>query len=349
MFRTCSLLTLLLSSLLPTSQATLLPLRFQKPPITLTETTNVAIANQTSISISNPNNELSVYFTNPGASIPAAELHHTLFVASARVQNYLPQHADARVADDFFEVNTPFPETGDSVSVFVYVYGHGLTWLQLSRVLMILQQYMLGMGPGHPAGHHQQLDFYVQSAFGNEVAHGAVGFVPGARAAAKRNPITTTLQLPQTNFSAPSILALPIIFNIPKTNLDLKITFLGPPIPESTVLDTIEEAYTDVILNHTDIDSPMPANRPYSYNATSGRWPRLSSTEILISKYAGKRVSWGLVCILIYGLRDFMRETKHFNVMMFELDDGKEGRVLHGDVLYSPAAKPPSIGELKLE
>ncbi len=199
-------------------------------------------------------------------------------------------------------------------------------------------------------GHHQQLEFYVQVALVYEVAHGVVGFVPGAPAVAKRNPITTaTLQLPQTNFSALSILALPIIFNIPKTNLDLRITSLGLPIPESIVLDTIEEAYTDVILNHTDIDSPMPANRPYSFNVTSGRLPRLSSTEIRISKYPGKRVSWGLVCILIYGLRDFMRETKHFNAMSFELDDGKEGRVLHGDVLYSPAAKPPSVGELRLE
>ena len=309
----------------------------------------MAIANQTNISLSNPDNELSVYFTHLDASIPAAELHDTIFVASARVQNYLPQHADAQIANDFFRVNIPFPATGDSVSISVYTYGHGLTWLQLSRVLMIVQQYMLGMGPGHPAGHHQELEFYVQFVLGDEVAHGVVGIVPGARAVAKRNSITTTLQLPRTNFSALSILTLPIIFNIPRTNLDLFITFLGLPIPESTILDTIEEAFTDVILSHTDTDSPMPANQPYSFNATFGRLPRVSSTQILISQYPGKRVSWAVVCILIYGLRDFMRETKHFNVMSFEVDEGGMGRIVHGHVLYSPAAEPPSIGELELE
>lgn len=335
------------ASLLPTAQAASLPLPFHNAPITLTETTNLTIANHASISFPNPSNGLSLFFTNLGASIPAAELLRTLSVASARVQDHLPHHANAPIADDYFEANALCPKTGDNVSISVYVFGYGLSWLQLSHVLMILQQYMLGMGPGDPDAHHQQLEFYVHLVGGVEVAHGVVGFTPGARAVEKRDLITATLQLPHANLSSLNTLALPIIFNIPKTNLDLNITSLGLPIPESLVLTTIEEAFTDIMVNHTDIDSPMPANRPYSFNTSFGHWPRLSTTEIMIRPYPRKLVSWGLVCILIYGLRDFMRETEHFNAMSFELNDGGLGRIAHGKVLYEPAAEPPSTKGLQ--
>ncbi|KAL9074331.1 MAG: hypothetical protein Q9161_002317 [Pseudevernia consocians] len=333
-------------SLSPTAQPTSLPLPFHNAPSAFTETTRLRIANQASISFPNPSNGLSLLFTNSGASIPPAELLRTLSVASARVQDYLPLHANAPIANDYFEANASSPETGDNVSISIDVFGYGLSWLQLSHVLTILQQYMLGTGPDHADAHDQQLEFLVQLVGGVEVALGTVGYTSGARAVGKRDSITAPLQLPHANSSSPNPLALPIIFNIPNTNLDLHITSLGLPIPESIALTTIEEAYTDIILNHTDIDAPMPGNQPYSFNASFGRWFHFSTTEITIRPYRRKQVSWGVVCILIYGLRDFMRETARFNAMSFELNDARLGRMAQGKLLYEPAA---STGGLKTE
>lgn len=329
-----------------TAQAPSPSLPLQSAAITLGGTTKLKIANHTVVSLVNPGNEISLFFSEFGDPIPADELCHTLSVASVRVQAYLPRYADDPISDSFFEETIPFPATRDSVSLCVYAYGHGLSWLQLSQGLTILQEYMLGIGPGHPHAHSQQLDFYVQIAAGTEVAHGVVGFAPGARTVAKRNLMT--LQLPPVNFSSPSILTRPIIFNIPKTNLDLTITSLGPLIPQTTILDTIESAFTEIVLNHTDIDSPMPAHQPFSFTATSGKSSQLYETVIMIFPDFGERMSWGLVCILIYGLKDFMIETDHFNAVNFEINDGRLGRIGYGDVLYGPSAAETASAE-KLE
>lgn len=332
-----------------TVQAASLPLPFQHAPITLTETKNLTIANHASVPFTNPSNELSLIFVNPGISIPASELRHTLGAASADVQNYLPHYAYSPISDGSFEKNISFPETKDSVSISVYSYGFGLSWLQLSQVLMLTQQYMLGMGPGHPDTHCQQLDFYVQVTAAIEIAHGVVKFAPGARAVAKRNLITTTLQQQHANFSSPNTPTLPIIFNIAKTNLALNIISLGVPIPPSTVLITIESAFTDVVLHHTDMDSPIPAHQPFSFNETSGKRAELFTTVIRIAPYPGKQISWGLLCILLYGLRDFMSETEHFNVVNFEVNDARAGRLGSGDVQYLPTvAETASTARLRM-
>lgn len=342
------LLFLLQVSQFSTAQAASPPLPFQSTPITLSETTNLKIANRTGVSLANPSNEISLFFTDLGDPIPADELRHTLSAASARAQAYLPRYANEPISDSFFNTTISFPGTGDSVSLAVYAYGYGLSWLQLSQGLMILQEYMLGIGSGHPHAHCQRLEFYVQKTAGIEVAHGVVEFAPGARAVAKRDSIT--LQLPHANSSSQSSLTLPIIFNIPKTDLDLIITSLGRPIPQTTVLDTIESAFTEIILNHTDIDSLIPSHQPFSFKALSGKTSQLFETEILIFPDFGERMSWGLVCILIYGLRDCMLETEHFNVVSFEINSGRVGRIGYGDLVYGPAAAETASAErLKLE
>lgn len=340
MFCICSLLLFLQVSLFPITQAASLPLPSPNVPITLTGTTGLTLANHAGIPLTNPSNELTLFFTNPGGPIPAAELRHTLSVATARVQDYLPHHANEPITSSFFETNISFPETGDGVYTSVHAFGFGLSWVQLSHTLMILQQYMLGMGPGNPDTHYQQLDFYVQPSAGGEVAYGVVEFTPGARAVAKRNLITTTLRLPHANSSSLSTVTLPIIFNIPSTNLDLNITSLGLPIPKDVILDTIESAFTEIIQEHTDIDAPIPL-RPYSFTDITGKPPHEFKTEILVASYPGKRISWGLLCILIYGLRDFMSQTEHFNSLAFEIEDAKEGIIGHGDVFYWPAGERP--------
>ncbi|KAL9124827.1 MAG: hypothetical protein Q9175_008171 [Cornicularia normoerica] len=340
------LLSFLQISLSLAAQAASLQLLFRNTTITLTGTTT--IENTASISFPNPSNELSVIFVDAGDSIPADELRHTLSVASAIVQDYLPRHAYQPISNSFFEKNISFPETEDSVCVSVYAYGHGLSWMQLSHVLMILRAHMLGTGPGHPLAHSQQLRFYVQLAAGIEVAHGGVGFAPGARAVAKRNLGTTTIELPHANVSSLRNLGLPIIFHIPKTNLDFNITSLSLPVPPSTIFTFIESAYTDIILTHTDIDSPIPVDRPFSFNETYGISPHRFNTKIEISAYPGKQISWGLLYILLYGLEEFMLETRHFNALKFEINDAREGKIGHGEVFYGPATETASIEGLKM-
>ncbi|KAF6236426.1 hypothetical protein HO173_005518 [Letharia columbiana] len=350
MFGIWLLLLFLQFYVFPLAQAASLPLPSQSEPITLTETTKLTIANHASISLTNPSNNTSVFFGNPGDPIPAAELRHTLSVARASVQAYLPRYANEPISDSFFKTNISFPETGNSVCISVYAYGFGLSWLQLSQVLVILEGYMRGRGPGHPHTHYQQLEFYVQLRAGIEVAHGVVEFAPGARAVAKRTLVTTTLlQLPHANISSLGTVALPITFHIPRTNLDLNITALGLPIPQDTMLTTIESAYTEVILDHTDIDSPMPANPPFSFTATSGKRPHQFKTEILIIPYIGKQFSWALLCIVMYGLRDFLRQTSHFNSVSFQIIDASLGKMGSGDVLYWPVNEMASTKGLKLE
>ena len=341
------LLVLLHLSQLFTAQTASLSSRADNALFTFPEATNLTTASHAGPSLLNPSNELSIFFTNPGGSIPAAELRHTLSIASADVLAYLPHSADSPIPESFFERNISFPETGDSVYVSVYAFGIGLSWLQLSHTLVILQGYVRGMGPGHPDTHYQQLEFYVQLAPGVEVAHGAVGIAPGAKAVAKRSLVTTTLELPHGNSSSLGALVLPIIFNIPKTNLDLNVTSLGAPIPEDTVLTTIEQAFTDVVINHTDIDALIPAGRAYTFNATSGKRHHEFETEIAIAAYPGEEISWGLVCILYYGLRDFMHESDHFNEMAFEFVDGRLGVIGHGAIFYRPVVETASTERLR--
>lgn len=351
------LLFLLMHSQFPTAQTSPLSSPADNFPLTIPEATNSTTASHAASSLLiTPGNELSVFFTNPGGQIPAAELRHTLSVASADVQLHLPHSADEPIAESLFERNISFPETGDSVSIFVHAYGIGLSWQQLSYTLAILQSHVLGMGPGHPDTHYQQLEFYVQLAPGIEVAHGVVGFVAaGAKVVAKRDAITTSslLQLPHGNFSSSSLgggaLTLPIVFRIPKTNLDLNVNSLGVPIPESTILTTIDLAFSDVIMEHTNIDALIPANRPYSFNKTFGKPPDLFNAEIAIGAYPGKQISWGLLCILYYGLRDFMNERKHFNALDFVVIDGRLGNIGHGDVFYRPVVETASMKRLRRE
>ena len=342
-------LLLFLQDFSSTAQAASLPSSLQIATVTHTQPTNLTIANHASNSFSILSNEVSLFFADWGDSIPAAELRHTLSVASAHVQDHLPHHSHEPISRSHFETNISFPETGDHVYLWVYAYGLGLSWLQLSRALMRLQEYMLGEGPGHPQTHCQELRFYVQIAPAREVATGVVEYTPGARTVAKRDLLSTTIPTPQNDSSALDNPTLPIVYRIGKTNLDLNITSLGDPIPEQIILSTIEAAFTDIMLNHTDIESLIPAGQPYSFNATFGKWPTVFTAEIQINSQRGKRMSWGLVCLLIYGLKDFMQETKHFNVMQFKVLDGRLGKIGRGDVVYRPAVETASTERLKLK
>ncbi len=336
MFSIKLLLCFLHVYLFHTVQATSPLVLLESPPTAQSETTNLITVNHTCCSPANADNVKRLFFTDPGGPIPASELRHTLSVAIANVQTHFPRHADEPISESLFETNVTFADTGDNVYLWVYAYGHGLSWLQLSQALMLLSKYMSGADPDHPSPHYQQLEFYVQLTTGMETARGVVEFTPGTRAVTKRNPVTTTLQLAQVNLSSHLHTDLPIIFRIPKTNLDLNVTALGLPIPEYFFLTTIESAFTDIMLNHPDIDSSVPFNKPYSFNATFGKWQHESIVEIQITPAKRKSMSWGLLCLVYYGLRDFVQDLKHFNAMSFEVLDARLGKVGDGKVLYYP-------------
>lgn len=342
------LLLLIQVSLLHTTQAASPPLEDQSVPIVLTETTKLTVANHRGESLTVPGNELDVIFTDPGDPIPQDELRHALSVTDANVRTHLPHSAHQRITASSYETNTSFPETGDNIKFWVYSYGWGLSWGQLSQALMIIEAYMLGTGHDHQVPHHHELEFYVQLTAGLDIARGRVKFTSGPRAVTKRSQVTTTLQLVQANISSQTNDDLPIIFNIPQTNLDINITELGLPIPKSTILDTIDRAFTDVILNHNETDWKIPRNQfPYAFNTTSGKMPHLFTTEIRISPHTGQRISWGMLCVFYYGLRDFMQATEHFNVLKYDLIDENLGPVGYGDVQYWPSGPTPSKAESK--
>ena len=305
------------------------PTQRRRAAITLTEVTSQTPAD---LGI-----DISLYFTNPGSPIPNSEVRQLLSFANDEVQAHLPHDARRPIFDSSFETNITFPRTGDYIYLWVYAYGHGLSWLQLSQALTKLQMYMLGIGPGHPASHYQELEFYVQLGPAIETARGAIEFTPGQGAEAKRALDSGALQLVQANVSSPSNADLPITFNI-AVNLDLKVTWLGSPIAEATVLEAIDSAFTDVLLNHEDVEAKIPKNLyPYSFKHISGKRAQLFVTEIVVSPSSGKRgITWSLLCLLYYGLRDFMRATKHFNTTNFELIDTKLGNIASGEVRYSP-------------
>ena len=325
-------------SVFPAVQAASSSSSVQRSSITLTQIENLSTAQHACGTLANPDNTMCLYFTNPGIPIPGDELRHTISEALTDVQTYLPNHASEPISRSSFQTNITFPETGDNVLFWVYAYGHGLLWEQLNQALLILQDYVTGRIPGHPGTHYQELAFYVKLTAEIEVARGEVEFTPGPRAVTKRNPATTILQLPQGNSTAQETTDLPIIYKIGITNIYLNITTLGLPIPEPIIIDTLEKAFTDIILNHDDIEFNIPRSQyPYKFNATSGRSPHFFITQISISAYTGKRISWETLCILYYGLRDFMRESKHFNVMTFEVTEGALGRTSYGDIQYWPA------------
>lgn len=342
------LLSLIQVSLLHTTEAASPPLGDQRAPIALTETTKLTVANHRGESLTIPNDELGVIFTDPGGPIPQDELRHALSAANAKVQTHLPHSAHKRITASAFETNTSFPETGDNIEFWVYSYGWGLSWGQLSQALVLIEAYMLGTGQGHHVAHSHELEFYIQVTAGLDVARGRVEFTTGPRAVTKRSQVATTLQLVQGNISSQSNDDLPITFNIPRSNLDIKITELGLPIPKSTILHTIDRAFTDVILNHDEMDYKIPRNQfPYAFNTTSGTMPHQFITEIRISPHTGKRISWSVLCIFYYGLRDFMQATEHFNVLKYDLIDAKLGPVGYGDVRYWPSGPTPSKAESK--
>ena len=325
-------------SVYPTVIASSLSTQHQRAAITLTEITNQTFANHHDNLLANLGNEISLFFANPSSPIPRSEMHQILSFANDDVQAHLPHDADRPISRSSFEANITFPSTGDNIYLWVYAYGQGLSWRQLSEALMELQMYMLGIGPAHPAPHCQELDFYVQLAPAIETARGAVEFTPGQRAEAKRALDSVALQLVQANYSSPSNADLPIIFSI-ASNLGLKITVLGIPIPEATVLTALDSAFTDVVLNHDDIDAKVPKNLyPYSFKRISGKKPEIFVTEVVISPQSSKRgITWSLLCLTYYGLRDFMRFTKHFNTLSFELVDSNLGSIASGEVRYSPS------------
>ena len=313
------------------------PTQRQRAAITLTEVTNQTVANHHDILPANLGIDISLYFANPGSPIPKSEVHQILSFANDDVQTHLPQDANRPISRSSFEANITFPRTGDYIYLWVYSYGLGLSWLQLSEALMKLQTYMLGVGPTHSDPHCQELEFYVQLAPAIETARGAVEFTPGNGAEAKRALDSVPLQLVQANFSSPGKADLPIIFNI-ASNLDLKVTRLGIPIPEAIVLTALDLAFTDVVLRHDDVDAKVPKNLyPYSVKHLSGQKPQLFVTEIVIDPQNSKRgITWSLLCLLYYGIRDFMRQTKLFDVLHFETIDAKLGNIASGEVKYFP-------------
>lgn len=332
MFATQLLLLLLQVCLSPTARAASPPSSPKGDSITIF--TETVIANHDCASHSNLESEMCLFFDNPGEAIPAAELRHTLAVAAANVYAHLPHSADEPISKGFFETNVSFAETEDRVALLVHDFGTGLSWRQLNESLSILRVYMLGRGPGHPATHYEELEFHIHVTPGLEVARGVVVFTPGAKAVAKRNPATTIVQLSQANpvHSDPE---LPILYNIPKSNLDLNVTYLGVPIPEYVILHTIDRAFTDIMLEHDDVELTIPKNLyPYSFNYTSGKMPDLFTTSIRFSAMPGKKISWGLLCLLYTGLRNFMQDTEYFNVTKFEFLDARKGKIGFGDVLY---------------
>ena len=318
---------------------------------------NLAIVNPASsstASLTAPNNVVSVLFYNQGSAIPLSELRTTLSATIAAVRAYLPYYASYPISA-IFEKNVSFPETtGDSVSVTVFDFFLGLSWLHLSAALMLVEEYLLGTsGSGHPLAHSQTLDFYIRivrvGGGWTEMAHGVVNFAAGGRAVGKRDLlITPTLQLTNVNSSSPSLSAptLPIIYRV-ATNLDLNITSLGTHIPPATILTTIEAACSDIILTHTDIDSPIPFNEPYSFDETFGTRTQLVNAKIEISAYRGKVVTWGLLYMLLYGLKNFMEETGLYNALELEIEDVRAGRLGRGKVEYRPAVEMASMEVLK--
>ena len=321
----------------PTVIASSPPTQRQRAAITLTEITKETVANHHDISLANLGIDISLYFANPGSPIPRSEVRQLLSFANDDVQNHLPRDANRPISRSSFEANITIPRTGDYIYLWVYSYGLGLSWLQLSEALMKLQTYMLGVGPTHSAPHCQELEFYVQLAPAIETARGAVEFTPGNGAEAKRALDPVPLQLVQANFSSPSRADLPIIFNI-ASNLDLKVTRLGIPIPEAIVLAALDSAFKDVVLNHDDIDAKVPKNLyPYSFKYPSGQKPQLFVTEVVVSPPNSKRgITWSLLCLLYYGIRDFMRQTKSFDVLHFVTIDSKLGNIASGEVRYHP-------------
>ena len=349
MFAIRLLLLLLQVFLFEAAQATSPSTPLSTVPITLTGNTNLTLADHDSPFLANPGSDVRLFFADLGSPIPPLEVRHVLSVANADVQSYLPHRADKPISKHLYETHHTVPDTGDNIYLWAYAFGFGLSWRQLSQALTLLQNFMLGIGPGHPTAHCQQLEFYIQLTAGIriEVARGVVEYTPGARAVAKRHLVTTTPQLLQANPPSQDGSAPPFIYHLAKTNLDLNITKLGLPIPETTVLTAIESAFSDIILNHIDIDDPIPANLfPYSFNRTSGRPPHTFTTEIVITPYPDQEIYWGLLCILYYGLRDFMVELEHFNVMQFELLDARLGKLGYGEVSYWPSGAMASTGNV---
>lgn len=336
---------------LPNYDPSTLPLRTQKD-------TNLAIVNPASgstASLTAPNKEVSVLFYNEGSAIPPSELLTALSATIAAVRVYLPDSASYPIST-IFEKNTSFPETtGNSVSVAVLECFQRLSWLQLSDALMMVEEYMLGTSePGHSIAHSQTLDFSIWTAeVGRgwiDVAHGVVKFAVGDRAVGKRSLLSTpTLQLTNVNSSSLSLSAptLPIIYTV-ATNLDLNITSLGTDILPTQIITTIEDAYSDIVLNHEDIDSPIPFNEPYSFNKTFGPWTERVNAKIEISAYRGKELTWAVLYLLLYGLKEFMELTGLFNALAFEIEDKRAGTLGRGQVEYGPAGEMASVERLRM-
>ena len=305
----------------------------QRIPITLTETTDLAPAGE---SLANGDNGISLYYADHGDPIPLVELDQILRQAIAVVYAHLPLYAHQHIFQSSFEKNHTFLDTGDNIYLWVYAYGWGLNYQQLYQALKILQQYILGNEPSQAGAHSQELEFYIQVLPAVEVARGRIEFTRGTRATAKRNPITTTLHSPQeANLSSStSDTVLPIHFPVAR-NLNLNITELGAPIPESTIEYTIDRAFTQVLLDHDDIEASIPVNQPFSFNKTSGRYPgQLYITNIFVAPQKRASLSWETLCLSLYGLRDFMRVSRHFNAMKFEITSPRKGVLGTGEIKY---------------
>lgn len=199
-------------------------------------------------------------FLRKGKPIPESEVKETLVDADEAIRDLVRQQPNQRIANDRFEYHRL---DGNMLISIRTNSGEEISWMELSRILKSLYQYMTGGGIGSDKTHFQELEFEIEAG-GQEKPNIGLGLVWYFRPVGSNVQKRLTLPLPNLIVPQPfdettrrlpnATLVMPggqdvqehTIFRIPRTPLSLSFYYLGPPIPARSIEATLQGAMAKI-------------------------------------------------------------------------------------------------------
>ena len=195
-----------------------------------------------------------------------------------------------------------------------------MTWKDLSYVL----GGMYGFMAGNPE-HYQLLTCEIAYAGRGNVGFASVWYYPPTLAVTKRAQVNATAQLSLVP-NGPGHVPFPV----PETPIIITFTYLGRSIPWreldeaiSAALDQIDPFYRD------HAASPVPGNH-FFRDLDGFRITVFANVPHVMSWYQLHSIVWGLL-LFVNGAEG---EREHHQVLNFDVDDVRMGKLAYGSARY---------------
>ena len=285
----------------------------------LQNTTNLTA----SITYPIPGTPITLSFTSllPGP-IPGDRVSKLFEGAEKSIHTKVGTHADIPITDSAFLYTDHWNPPGDSASIDIYrALGKRITWLQLYRILLGLESFMIGqwLPP-----HLQNLQFDIEIHGLGKIGAGVVNYTPPSEQPAS-----------------------PIRYPIPSTPITLSFTSLLPiPIPANRVSNLLTNAQASVKGN-ADASPHAPITGADFFSYTYDYGLRAESASVIIHREPRGTVTWLQLYEILEALKDFMLGRSlgvtYLQILVFEVEIKGVGVVGRGMVSYAPPDRQEGV------